>query len=951
MSKHSVRPSVVGKFLHIGDERFLVRGATYGTFAPDEDGRQFPTRARIAEDFLAMSRVGINTVRTYTVPDRWLLDEAARCGLKVMVGIPWTQHVAFLDDRRSAYHIRREVASQVREIASHPAVLLVALGNEIPPAIVRWHGARAVEQFLRELHEDAKAIRPDALYTYVNFPPTEYLELPFVDVCAFNVYLHHEPDLRRYLARLQHVAGSKPLLLAEAGVDSIREGEGAQGDTLAMQLRAAFAEGLCGAVAFAWTDEWWRGGQAVDDWAFGLVDRDRQPKPALEQAARVFREAPFSDAARSHWPRVSVVVCAYNAADTLDECLTSLERLTYPDVELIVINDGSRDDTGPIARRHPRVRLIETSNGGLSAARNLGLAQATGEIVAYTDADVRVDPDWLTYLVQPFLASDVMGAGGPNVVPPDDTWVAQCVARAPGGPTHVMLDDRIAEHVPGCNMAFRREALLAIGGFNPIYLRAGDDVDVCWRLQQRGWTIGFAPSALVWHRHRTSVRAYWRQQVGYGEGEQWLVPQHPDKFAGRNIIWHGHIYSSLPWIRSMSRPIVNSGTWGTSAFPSVYRANAPLWAYGPHSARWQTVMLGLLAVGVVLAGTHGVAGLGLMAVGLVGLGVTMAKCVRYALATDIGPLPGLEGRAPRTRRLLYRGLLVWLHVIQPFARAWGQLRGRFSAPPQGRVRPDTSPSGAELRHVRRLMLGQRVQAARYWSESWTSGEAVLRAILPKLRGARITRMLDVDSGWDADRDISIRVGLLAWLDLRVLVEEHASGRCLVRVSETLRAAPQVAPVAAVVIGCLLIGAGNPSALASSLMAILVGFLSILVARFAWRLSQTVAIAERSVARVAAEWSMIPMPNEPDTGDDDEPAGHQEPLDSPAPLARPIVELSRPLSMVDTRGSGFLDAAGHHLTTHTANGTLTRPLLTVRAVAHGRTTHSTTVPVRTATSGR
>ena len=201
---------------------------------------------------------------------------------------------------------------------------------------------------------------------------------------------------------------------------------------------------------------------------------------------------------------MSVVVCAYNAADTLDDCLISLGQLNYPNVEVIVINDGSRDATGEIAKRYP-VRVIDIPNGGLSAARNLGLAAATGEIVAYTDADVRVDPDWLTYLVQPFLTSDVVGSGGPNVVPPDDPFVAQCVARAPGGPTQVLLDDRIAEHVPGCNMAFRRDALLAIDGFNPVYLRAGDDVDVCWRLQAKKQRIGFAPSALVWHHHRASV--------------------------------------------------------------------------------------------------------------------------------------------------------------------------------------------------------------------------------------------------------------------------------------------------------------------------------------------------------------------------------------------------------------------------------------------------------------
>src|SRR4029079_2680634 len=106
------------------------------------------------------------------------------------------------------------------------------------------------------------------------------------------------------------------------------------------------------------------------------------------------------------------------------------------------------------------------------------------------DADTGVDPACLPFLIQPFLTSDVVGSGGPNVVPADDPPMAQCIAREPGGPTHVLLDDPHAEHVPGCNMAFKREALLAIGGFNAVYLRAGDDVDVCWRLQARGWKIG-----------------------------------------------------------------------------------------------------------------------------------------------------------------------------------------------------------------------------------------------------------------------------------------------------------------------------------------------------------------------------------------------------------------------------------------------------------------------------
>jgi hypothetical protein len=318
----------------------------YGTFAPDSGGYQFPPLSQVSEDFRLMADFGFNTIRTYTPPRRDLLDEAARRGLRVMIGLPWSQHVAFLDDRPLARSIRREIVRQVRELSTHPAVLTFALGNEIPAGVVRWHGRARIENFLRGLYLAAKSSAPESLFTYVNFPPTEFLDLSFFDICAFNVYLHREPELRAYLARLQHVAGHKPLLLAEAGADSMREGESGQADITAMHVRVAFEEGACGTIAFTWTDEWWRGGRPVDDWAFGLVDRDRNPKIAAVAVAAAYEEAPFPHAVRRTWPRVSVVVCAYNAAATLEDCLTSLEELTYPHYEVIVVNDGSQDRTG-----------------------------------------------------------------------------------------------------------------------------------------------------------------------------------------------------------------------------------------------------------------------------------------------------------------------------------------------------------------------------------------------------------------------------------------------------------------------------------------------------------------------------------------------------------------------------------------------------------------------------
>ncbi len=774
------------QLLRVGDERFLVKGVTYGTFAPDADGYQFPSPQQITEDFRLMAELGINTVRVYTPPRRELLDEAARHGLRVMVGLPWSQHVAFLDDRALQRAIEREIVGHVRALGDHPAVLMFALGNEIPAGVVRWHGRLRVERFLRRLYEDAKAKSPESLFTYVNFPPTEFLDLSFLDICAFNVYLHREADLRAYLARLQHIAGQKPLLLAEAGADSIRESEDGQAAITAMHLRVAFEEGACGAIAFAWTDEWWRGGHPVEDWNFGLVDRQRRPKAAARAVAQAFADAPFSRDQQRTWPRVSVVVCAYNAADSLEDNLESLERLTYPDYEIVLVNDGSTDRTSAIGHAHPRVRVIDIPNGGLSAARNVGLAEATGEIVAYTDADTRVDRDWLTFLVQPFLTSDVVASGGPNVVPADDPPIAQCIARAPGGPTHVLLDDRIAEHVPGCNMAFRRDALLAIGGFNPIYLRAGDDVDVCWRLQARGGKIGFASAALVWHHHRASVQAYWRQQVGYGEGETWLMAHHPEKFLDGHMLWHGRIYSPLPFVRSLWGTRINAGVWGTAAFPSIYRTDIHPFAFLPHSIRWQAVsfILTLAGVGVLMTGQHRWTYILLLTSGIVGLALTVVKNIQYAMRSEVSSLPG--------SKLWYRATVAYLHFLQPLARIRGRIRGLLSPPEIAippAVEPQTSrgprPSLAEAWRALLLVSGN-VTEDRFWSETWTSADRVLSQLTDWLRRSRAVRTLEIDEGWSDDRDVSVFVGRWAWLDVRAVSEEHASGKTLVRVSTHLR---------------------------------------------------------------------------------------------------------------------------------------------------------------------
>src|SRR3989304_10501653 len=134
-------------------------------------------------------------------------------------------------------------------------------------------------------------------------------------------------------------------------MDTTRQGTPAQAEILSWQLRAGFELGVAGTVIFAWTDEWFTGGSAVADWAFGLVDRERRKKPSFG-AVQACYTAPVLPALPAH-PKVSVIVCAYNAERTMDQCLASLAKLNYPDYEGIVVNDGSTDGTLEIASRHP----------------------------------------------------------------------------------------------------------------------------------------------------------------------------------------------------------------------------------------------------------------------------------------------------------------------------------------------------------------------------------------------------------------------------------------------------------------------------------------------------------------------------------------------------------------------------------------------------------------------
>jgi glycosyltransferase involved in cell wall biosynthesis len=225
-------------------------------------------------------------------------------------------------------------------------------------------------------------------------------------------------------------------------------------------------------------------------------------------------------------PRVSVVVCTYNDEDYIGECVDALLAQTYPRnlLELIVVDDGSTDRTPDILRRYERVRYLWQRNQGPSAARNLGIVNATGEYVCFTDSDCRVAPGWVEHLIAAQRrgeAPDCCGAGGRQAGHPDDPPFARQVDRflsAVGFIGDYVKPHMAAQkvgHNASCNTSYLRQALLEVGGFR-IGMFPGEDVDLDRRLADQGWTVWFTPDAVVFHHRPAGWVGLIRMLRSYG---------------------------------------------------------------------------------------------------------------------------------------------------------------------------------------------------------------------------------------------------------------------------------------------------------------------------------------------------------------------------------------------------------------------------------------------------
>jgi GT2 family glycosyltransferase len=251
-------------------------------------------------------------------------------------------------------------------------------------------------------------------------------------------------------------------------------------------------------------------------------------------------------------PTVSLILCTRDRSEMLADCLTGLRALDYPQLDIVIVDNAPTDDaTRRVVEREVgddhRFRYVTEPVPGLSRARNRGILEAKGDIVAYTDDDVTVTPDWLSALVRGFERDPEVGCvtglvataaiDGPAEQYFDSrvSWARNCEPRLYDLKRR-LGDNPLYPYSPGifgtgANFAFRKVAIEGVGSFDEALgagtlTKGGEDLDAFVAVLRAGWVLAYEPSAVVWHHHRSDLEGLRRQMFGYGTGLSAFVTKH-----------------------------------------------------------------------------------------------------------------------------------------------------------------------------------------------------------------------------------------------------------------------------------------------------------------------------------------------------------------------------------------------------------------------------------------
>ncbi len=227
---------------------------------------------------------------------------------------------------------------------------------------------------------------------------------------------------------------------------------------------------------------------------------------------------------------VSIIIPTFKGASRIGKCLDALLPQTQGrNIEIVVVNDGSPDNTLEAVGRYPEVRLITQLNAGPAAARNRGALEASGSIILFTDDDCVPMPDWLDAMLDPFHDPEIVGVKGVY-----RTHQRQIAARF----VQIDYEDRyrlMARHeyidfIDTYSAGFRRDRFLEMKGYDTSFpVACSEDAELSYRMSGRGWKMKFAPNAVVYHTHPDTLSSYLRKKYKFAYWRVLAVRKNPGK--------------------------------------------------------------------------------------------------------------------------------------------------------------------------------------------------------------------------------------------------------------------------------------------------------------------------------------------------------------------------------------------------------------------------------------
>ena len=243
---------------------------------------------------------------------------------------------------------------------------------------------------------------------------------------------------------------------------------------------------------------------------------------------------------------ISIVVVCYNERQNIQECIDSILANSYPqnNYELIIVDNDSTDGTKEIvqeyAEKQPNIRLVVNSILGIAGSRNLGLKNASYDYIAYTDADCIVKKNWLQTLSNGFekYGTDntaVAGVGGSNVPPQDSshfysvlrTFLTTYLGSHGSVQGMTYSADKLVGHIPTINVLYHKKKLLEVAGFDITFGNIGEDQDLSYRFNKKGYQYYYLANNEVYHKLRSNFRKWTKNMFVYGKGRMWLMRKHP----------------------------------------------------------------------------------------------------------------------------------------------------------------------------------------------------------------------------------------------------------------------------------------------------------------------------------------------------------------------------------------------------------------------------------------